>query len=51
VPYARKLIDIHLLAPQEIQWINDYHHDIYHFIVEDLPSEVREWLKEATAPL
>lgn len=51
VPYARKLIDLDLLAPQEIEWINDYHRKIYALLAEDLSSDVRAWLQAQTLPL
>ena len=51
VPYARKLIDVNLLTPQEIKWIDDYHQKIYDLLVNDLPQDVREWLKAETKPL
>ncbi|OGT43357.1 MAG: peptidase M24 [Gammaproteobacteria bacterium RIFCSPHIGHO2_12_FULL_40_19] len=51
VPYARKLIDLNLLASQEIEWIDDYHQKIYDLLADDLSSDVREWLKIETRPL
>lgn len=51
VPYARKLIDLNLLTADEIKWINEYHHDIYNLLADDLSPEVRNWLKEETKPL
>lgn len=51
VPYARHLIDTSKLSDEEIEWINEYHQHIYHSLREGLPSDVRDWLKEATKPL
>lgn len=51
IPYARELIDVDLLAPQEIDWVNEYHSQVYQQLAGDLPDDVREWLKKATAPL
>ncbi|PIZ04746.1 MAG: aminopeptidase P family protein [Gammaproteobacteria bacterium CG_4_10_14_0_8_um_filter_38_16] len=51
VPYARKLIDVDLLATEEIEWINAYHRDIYNLLEKDFSIEVRNWLKEETKPL
>jgi Xaa-Pro aminopeptidase len=51
VPYARKLIDLNLLMPQEIEWIDVYHQKIYDLLAKDLSSDVREWLKTETQPL
>ena len=51
VPYARNLIDKNLLSTQEIQWIDDYHRQIYELLCDDLNSDQRTWLALATAPL
>jgi Xaa-Pro aminopeptidase len=51
VPYAQNLMDRALLNAQEIQWINDYHREIYDLLFEDLDDEQREWLTSATAPI
>ena len=51
VPYARNLIDLSLLSPQEIQWIDEYHREIYELYIDDLNDDQRDWLALATAPL
>lgn len=51
VPYARKLIDGRLLSADEIKWIDDYHQAIYDLLKNDLPVDVREWLKQETVAL
>lgn len=51
VPYARNLIDKSLLSAQEIQWIDDYHREIYELLLDDLDDDQRLWLTMATAPL
>lgn len=51
VPYAQNLIDKSLLTDQEIQWIDDYHRDIYDLLIDDLNEAQRLWLSGATAPL
>lgn len=51
VPYARKLIDLDLLAPQEIEWINEYHRKVNDLLAEDLSVDVRAWLRAQTLPL
>lgn len=52
VPYCRKLIHTNDLNEQEIEWINQYHQQVYETIADKLPSnELRQWLKEATQPL
>ncbi len=51
VPYARNLIDKKLLTPSEISWIDAYHQTIYDLLGSALSSEVKIWLKQATAGL
>jgi Xaa-Pro aminopeptidase len=51
VPYANNLIDKTLLSSEEIQWIDDYHREIYDLLLEDLNEGQRLWLATATAPL
>jgi len=51
VPYARKLIDLHLLSQKEISWIDQYHQLIYKRLNSDLPEPLQQWLLEATKPL
>lgn len=51
VPYARNLIDTQLLSAQEIQWINEYHRDIYKLLANDLSDDARKWLEAATKSL
>lgn len=53
VPFCKKLIDKLLLTPEEIKWIDSYHHDIWNKL---LPSFVKNsveysWLRRETCPL
>lgn len=45
-PYDKALIDLSLLSPQEIDWINDYHKKVYARISPLLSEEERTWLEE-----
>lgn len=51
VPYARNLIETHLLTPQEIRWINEYHQKIYQQLSPRLRHDEQAWLMAATKPL
>lgn len=51
VPYEKKLIDENYLSAQEIQWINEYHAEIYEILSPDLPGALAEWLRQKTSPL
>ncbi|KIV85021.1 hypothetical protein PV11_00759 [Exophiala sideris] len=53
VPMCRKLIDPALLAPEERQWLNDYHQEVWDktsgFFKND--DRTTKWLKRETAPI
>ena len=50
---AKKLgIDPALMTEDEIQWLDDYHRDVYDKIAPRLKDEaVKAWLKDVTRPL
>ncbi|WCR58846.1 MAG: Xaa-Pro dipeptidase [Wolbachia endosymbiont of Ctenocephalides felis wCfeF] len=49
IPYDRRLIDVQMLAQDEIKWINNYHQ----FVYKNLENSVKdkEWLKEVCSSL
>ncbi len=49
VPYDRKLINIHMLTKNEINWINSYHQFAYENLENDINN--KEWLEKTCAPL
>lgn len=53
VPYCRKLIDESLMTRREIQWLNDYHADIYAKTKEFFKagSRTMKWLERETKPI
>jgi C-terminal region of peptidase_M24 len=52
IPIQRKLIDVSLLLPAEVQWYNDYHAEVYAKVYPLLKTDrARSWLKENTRPL
>ena len=51
VPFDTTLIDIALLSDRDIQWINEYHEEVYKTISPLLDKAHQQWLKEATLPL
>lgn len=51
VPHERKLMDLDLMTQEEINQVNNYHARVYATLKNDLPEDVREWLKAKTAPL
>ncbi len=50
-PIDRKLIDPELMTRDELQWLNDYHAQVYAMYADDLDDDHREWLQNATAPI
>ncbi|MBA0688343.1 hypothetical protein Goari_006141, partial [Gossypium aridum] len=49
-PYQIKLIDLSILTPEEIQWLNRYHSKCREFLAPYLDKNEMEWLKKATEP-
>lgn len=50
-PIDKDLIDISLLAQDEIEWLDNYHAKVYESLEPKIRTELKEWLKEKTAPL
>lgn len=50
-PYDKALIDLSLMTPQEIEWVNDYHKQVYARISPLLNQEEKKWLEEKTSPI
>ncbi|MBQ1972937.1 MAG: aminopeptidase P family protein [Paraprevotella sp.] len=44
-------VHVHMLSPEEISWLNDYHQLVYTRLAPLLDEEHRIWLSSATAPL
>lgn len=51
VPIDKRLIDVSLLSPAEVDWINDYHAQTHDRISPRLSEAAKIWLNEATSPL
>lgn len=51
IPFEREALDVDLLTPEELRWINDYHENCYQLCRPQLPEEEREWLRAITLPL
>lgn len=47
-PIDRRLIDVDLLSPDELQWLNAYHARVAKSLRPGLDSTERNWLNEAT---
>ena len=50
-PIDKRLIDVSMLAAEEIDWLNDYHQQVWKALEGQVSGEVRGWLQEACKPL
>lgn len=50
-PYQIKLIDLSLLVPEEIEWLNDYHSKCREILAPFMNESEMAWLKKATQPI
>lgn len=44
-------IDVDMLLPEEIDWLNAYHHSVYEKLSPFLDDEEKIWLENATKPI
>ena len=44
-------IDVNMLLPEEVEWLNAYHREVFEKLSPYLEDEEVEWLAEATKPL
>lgn len=50
-PFDKRALDMNILLPHEISWINDYHRMVYDKLKSSLTMEECEWLREATSAI
>lgn len=50
-PFQKKLMDLTLMTPEEIEWVNSYHADCRNVLAQYLNEQQMEWLKKATEPI
>lgn len=50
-PIDKRLINKYLLSTEEINWINNYHQNVFKKIQKYLNTEERNWLKDVCSPL
>ncbi|CAN1224964.1 Aminopeptidase P1 [Linum perenne] len=50
-PYQRKLIDISVLVPEEVEWLNTYHSKCREILAPYLDDTEKSWLNKATEPV
>ncbi len=44
-------IDLSMLLPEELEWLNAYHQEVYAKLSPYLDEEEKEWLRDATKPI
>lgn len=50
-PFDRRLVDVKLLTPDELAWLNAYHKRVMEEVAGSLEPEDRRWLAGATKPM
>lgn len=50
-PIDQTPVDFSMLQTEEIEWLNDYHRDVFEKLSPYLEGDDLEWLKEATRPV
>lgn len=50
-PFDTTLLETEIMTDQEINWINDYHEEVYTRLAPMLDEKEREWLKNKTKPV
>ncbi|MDC3091468.1 aminopeptidase P family protein [Rickettsiales bacterium] len=50
-PYKRNLIEVSLLNNNQIEWINNYHENVYKKLNRHLNAKVSKWLFDETRPI
>lgn len=50
-PIGTTPIDVDMLLPEEIDWLNAYHHSVYEKLSPFLDEEEKKWLENATKPI
>lgn len=51
VPIDRRLIAVDLLSPQERDWLNAYHQQVYDKIAPRVSAPAQDWLRQACAAI
>ncbi|MDE6628798.1 MAG: aminopeptidase P family protein [Muribaculaceae bacterium] len=50
-PFDRTLFDLAIMTPEEINWVNAYHQEVYTRLLPLLSPDQAAWLREKTLPL
>ncbi|AUI87314.1 X-Pro aminopeptidase [Vibrio azureus] len=50
-PIDKRNINVDMLTPPELAWLNDYHQKVWDEISPLVEGDVKEWLRQATLPV
>jgi Xaa-Pro aminopeptidase len=50
-PIAKIMIDASLLTADELNWLNQYHQQVWDSLYDKVSDPTKDWLKTACAPL
>jgi Xaa-Pro aminopeptidase len=50
-PIDRRLVDLNMLAGEELSWLNEYHERVRHAVRGQVDEATKSWLDQVTAPL
>ncbi len=51
IPIDLSAVNVDLLSPQDIAWLDDYHRQVREILSPRVTEEVRQWLEAATQPV
>ena len=50
-PIDTRLIDVASMTGDEIEWLNDYHANVYRLLADDVDPQTKTWLAAVTKPI
>ena len=50
-PYDKSLLDLSIMTDDEVEWVNNYHKQVYARLSPYLGEEEKKWLAEKTAAI
>jgi len=51
IPIEKRLISVELMAPWELDWLDNYHRDVWELLSPLVEGRTLDWLREATSPI
>jgi Xaa-Pro aminopeptidase len=50
-PFDRSLLDLDIITDDELQWLNEYHREVWSQLASHLRGSDLAWLEDACAPI